>query len=426
MDIVKQQEQSIQSLQDTLESLQMQLIDASEEHYNKTNFINAYGFFSTGFQRLWVDQQDIFYAIAQNTEWTFILEDLHLYLDINPSPGWRGLFEFRVNTSIGIPWFDQRTGSFTLLNTAQRRLNRPHTGWGGAQLASILVLERAYIEYSNSDALGIRLGLWLTPFGIWNVDHGYPALIALVEPIFLSYQALPTSQIGLALFGTIYIRPWDLSYHLGLSNGRMSGPDFLEIPWTNYDFNNDKMISGRLQLRNSGYHLTFGLSGYWGETDTISRSLGSSGYETSVETRLREWGVGADLRFDYKQLKLRAEFSYIQHFFEGTSRPGSPQNRRPDSAQFEGYLVTALSAPLMGITIEPYVSVQPLWWPGILGPHKFSFLLGPGFNIFFKPNIQLKNQLQIFLRYSHLRDRGALIRHENDIISWSTRLVISF
>ena len=45
-----------------------------------------------------------------------------------------------------------------------------------------IILERAYIQWSKLDWLGVRVGQFLTPYGIWNVDHGTPTLITMFRP----------------------------------------------------------------------------------------------------------------------------------------------------------------------------------------------------------------------------------------------------
>ncbi|MEO1233665.1 MAG: hypothetical protein AAFZ18_32690, partial [Myxococcota bacterium] len=174
--------------------------------------LRFYGFFETGLQRLWIPESSATSGLLQTEEWSFILGDAHLYLDVMPDPSWRALIELRVNTSSGRHGFS--LSGYTLVTTAESQLNRPGLGLGGGQVASSLILERAWIEHTVSDAFALKIGLWLLPFGIWNVDHGAPTLIANNQPYVNAFQAFPSHQVGAAVEGRILLLPWVLRYQV--------------------------------------------------------------------------------------------------------------------------------------------------------------------------------------------------------------------
>src|SRR5439155_19746980 len=90
-------------------------------------------------------------------------------------------------------------------------VNRP-VQWGG------IVIERAYLEYDLGDHLTIRAGRWLTPYGIWNIDHGSPVIIATSRPYIIGEQFFPEHQTGLDAFGSHHQDGFKLNYHLTASN----------------------------------------------------------------------------------------------------------------------------------------------------------------------------------------------------------------
>lgn len=425
-EVITQQLDHLNKLEAEIYSVQEQLISESEENFHQQKIMQIYGFFETGFQRFSVSEEDTILQLIQTLDWTFILGDLNLYIDIKPNAKWRLLVETRINTSIGVP--TNTNGNLSFEREIRIRGNQTAIGVEGDQLASTIVLERAYIEYTYQDYLALRLGLWLTPFGNWSMDHGAPTLIALGDPFFHIFQAYPYQQLGLELFGHIFIGDWNAAYYAGISNGRMSGPDYTEIKWTNYDFSNDKMLSGRFELSNTRHHLKSGLSLYWGTTDSVTKQPGVStpNLQNVTSVELEEWGIGMDISYDHPAFRLRFEGGYTEYLYHKGRLTGVLGGFRADSGQFEGYLIAAFPFSLFGIRWEPYSAIQFAWWPAALAPREAIFATSPGFNLHFTSKVQLKNQLQWAARYNYIRRQADFDKHPHDIISWSTRLVLSF
>ena len=61
-------------------------------------------------------------------------------------------------------------------------MTRYVAAFGATYTDLAIILERAYIQWSKLDWLGVRVGQFLTPYGIWNVDHGTPTLITMFRP----------------------------------------------------------------------------------------------------------------------------------------------------------------------------------------------------------------------------------------------------
>ncbi len=394
--------------------------------------IRLYGFFETGLQRNWAKTNGFLNGVVQSPALTYILGDLYLYLDIVPAQGWRTLVEVRLTTSNGA---DQLSpAGFQILSTAQRRQNQPGLGFGSHQIASSLIIERAYVEHIFRDEFGVRLGLWLTPWGIWNVDHGSPALIPLIEPYIQMAQIYPTHQLGLAVFGARHLLPWRLTYHLGISNGRVTGPAVIpESTWVSFDVTDDKMISGRITLeRQRPDLLRFGVSAYWGTSAQTSKQVQVSEpivVRRDIPLELEEWGVGADFSYNGPRLRLRAEFTYTQYRFpRGRTRATFfPTRQMPDSAQYGGYALASFPFDALGLRIEPYAYFEAVWWPAAIAPRDAAVIPSLGLNLDPTPTIRLKTQYAWY-RFFQVEDGSIRFSRnsEDDVHGLSFRAVVSF
>ena len=130
-----------------------------------------------------------------------------------------------------------------------------------------VVLERAILEYTRTDALRLKVGKFLAPFGLYNLRHD-------ATPTFLS-TSLPASVYGshpntlggsqrlFSKFGTgiqalgslVAAGDWEADYFVYLINGR--GPEPAE-----QDDNQNKGIGGRLVIRAPGNVVQVGASYY--------------------------------------------------------------------------------------------------------------------------------------------------------------------
>lgn len=101
-------------------------------------------------------------------------------------------------------------------------------------------LVRAQFDLLLSDAINIRMGKFITPAGIWNVDHASPVILTIRQPIQTSITPLfPESQTGIMLFGRQYLGDHDLTYNAYVTTGR-SGPGNAMIG-SNYDNSIDNL-----------------------------------------------------------------------------------------------------------------------------------------------------------------------------------------
>ena len=188
--------------------------------------------------------------------------------------------------------------------------------WGGIEI------ERAYLEWTAHRYLMVRAGQFLTPYGIWNVDHGTPTLIPVQRPYVVGTDLFPERQTGLELFGVYDLSPRSsLGYHLTVSNG--SGPI------SEYrDLDRNKAIGARTywDLMARG-NLRAGASIYYGRDTSAGESAGFADSKLKVDQVVtRQYDVlalAADLRWTYEGWHVQAEFISQQRRFTRRGRDGT-------------------------------------------------------------------------------------------------------
>lgn len=246
--------------------------------------------------------------------------NLHLYLAKNLSARWRYLTEVRF---LYIPNGSQALDG-TTITTATNDPNdfaRP-VSWSGT------AIERAYIEYDAHPRLTIRAGRFLTPYGIWNIDHGPPAIISANRPFTIGEQYFPEHQTGLELLGTRPFGEYTLGYHATVSNGRNP---------TEATSDNDKQLAvgGRLELTAPWAGTArLGVSGYRGRyTDAITTfGVAPPSYD--------EVSFGADAQWDHGRLHLQGELLVNQRRYLDGQRARTAVGFAPDDQRW-GYYALA-------------------------------------------------------------------------------------
>nr|MDQ3366980.1 hypothetical protein [Myxococcota bacterium] len=179
-------------------------LDATAAYDDK---LQIYGFADFGYQVLNYAPSA---KLASDTA-SFGTGNLNIYIAKNLTRRWRTLTEVRL---LFAPNGGNNDGTFTSTATPDpANLYRP-IEWGGIRI------ERAYVEYDLHPRLTIRAGHWLSPYGIWNVDHGSPTIISTFRPYVIGEEFIPEHQTGLHAFGSTYVGEYRVGYHATMSNGR--------------------------------------------------------------------------------------------------------------------------------------------------------------------------------------------------------------
>ena len=377
-----------------------------------------YGFMDMGLQRAWLPKSSFFRQVAPTRGTTFLLGNVNLYLDARPDEHWRGLVEVRftnlphgTETGLGGLGGEYKRTDTTVFDSSDM------SGLNAVRLGSI-VLERAYLQYSYSDALQIRGGQWFTPWGIWNIDHGSPTLIPISLPEMILQYAIPRQQTGLEFFGRYNRPPFSVGYHFTVSNGRT--PSLV-------DYTDNKAVGGRAFLKYSGKsEIQLGVTGWWGRSEDIAKDL-TSIEPVSIDIRetvaMTEAAVGVDLSIDYGATRLRTEGLISERHYDRGKRPQAllepPGLLEPDRIRYNWYGVLAHRIKWL----EPYAMVDFEHIP--TGRGDSVVVLAPGVNAHFSAASQLKVQYG----YAHFFDliaKGDGDQSVHDFHTLAARWVLAF
>jgi hypothetical protein len=358
-----------------------------------TPSIRFYGFMDVGVQRVWGSMFAT--GLGQSDALNFVLGNVNLYMDVTPAPEWRGLAEVRFTTfPNGAESLDPATGVFTRHSTTIFDYTAATGGFLSVDWGAI-VLERAHVDWMPTDAFNMRVGYFLTPFGIWNVDHGSPTRIVLLAPTSSAYGFFPERQTGLQFFGLFHLAAWELGYTVYVSNGRTASVDFTD----------DKAFGGRLTLQTPRpVRLQLGVSGYYGKSQNVEKEVGVTNGELGIVRKttvdLTEMVGGADISLDANALRVRIEGTVNQTIYEEGKRPiygGAP---RANSTSIAVFSIIAYQLPWLGMEPVVFGEYAHIPTPGIADTY---LGLGAGLNFYITPSVIFRT---LFVHSEDLENAG--------------------
>lgn len=283
----------------------------------------------------------------------FMVGNINLYVGAELGGGFRSLTEFRLLylPHGSIPASDALLPNPTRVDTTvgdPADFGRPQR-WGGVEI------ERAWLEYTLHPLLTIQGGQWLTPYGIWNVDHGSPVIIGVRRPYVVGEALIPERQTGIQIYGSYLVGMTELGYHLGLSNGR--GPlDAYQ------DLDKNKAVTARLFVASELPFGTVTLGGtlFRGRyTDRFTRfavtPTGEFGTEYISTNRYEELSMAGDLRWIWEDLTLQGELmvrdTALDDQFRAAAFPAAntPPGFAPDFRSVGWYVMGAYRLPWYNI-----------------------------------------------------------------------------
>ena len=330
-----------------------------------------------------------------NAHPTFMIGNFNVYFATEFERHWRSLAEVRFLYAPNGSWLsDNAFGASTNAERGDTNvldgsdLNHP-IRWGGVSI------QRIWLEYNFNSYLTLRAGQWLTPYGIWNVDHGSPTIIGVYKPYIINQDWFPERQTGIEAYGSVYLGDTRLGYHLTLSNGR--GPiDAYK------DLDDNKAIGARLYLKNDTLlgTLTLGGSIYRGNyTDRPGNGTaivdGALVVNDPPTLRYEELALAADLKWEWEGLLVQGEIVYRDIRYDDAVRPrtlalpGSPPGFEPDARMGGMYALIGYRTPWLNIM--PFVLVQ--YGDLVTDTHEYSF----GLNMRPSPRVALKAEYKYII-----------------------------
>jgi len=377
--------------------------------------LHIYGFADFTFTAFLMDESSRWYDTYFSAYPTFAVGNLNLYLEKRIAPRWSSLIEFRLLYLPNGAEEVSDSGVVTQIDTSvlDYEDQTEYLRWGG------ISIERAWVEYRIHPLATLRAGQWLTPYGIWNADHGSPVLIPIRRPFVIGQSLFPRSQTGLLLHGSRAFGDQTLSYRLTLSNGRGPADTYL-------DLDHNKAVGGRLALDTPWLdQFTAGVSLYTGTYSARSRSYGLRNDEVVADDTLiegyRELAMAADLRARSGPLLIDTEVITRQGTYADAARPPDllvPTEQQPDYFAYGGYVLAGVRLPWLDLM--PYVMgeyMHPMW---ATVPHIWEGAIG--INMRAAPTVTLKTQFQ-GARFSGIRNP---VMPDEPILAWEAQVAWVF
>lgn len=291
---------------------------------------------------------------------TFFVGNFNVYLSKNITERIRTLGEVRFTyLPNGVP--DASTGAYASTQVATDYSTLGPMRWGG------ISIQRIYVEATLHEMAVLRIGHFLTPYGIWNVDHGSPVFVPVSRPVVLNQAFFPESQTGFELFGRKRVGAENVvGYHLTLSNGLGPISEY-------HDLDRNKAVGGRLYWQWEGFgQLQIGGSAlYARDTSSVDApglsADGKLAWTEKISTQSDVLALAADVRWALGGFLLQSEFVSQQRKYTNRGRVGG-------------------NNPLLGQWVAPQDGTQLGAY--VLAGHRFDWLGVMPYLLFSRINIR--------------------------------------
>jgi hypothetical protein len=281
-------------------------------------------------------------------------------------------------------------------------------------------LERAWGEIRFNQYLNLRVGKFITPAGIWNVDHGSPVILTVKQPYqTTTIPIFPVSQVGAMGLGKVFFGDHDLEYMLYVSSGSSLENDLENTG----DLGGGGHVDVRFDLP---VKAKIGLSGYSGmirsantvATATVVRSVvdlmdptkptagvpnpDEYDYQRVATQEMRENALGVDYRLDFRNFLLQGEVN------------GKKVHNELQNDAETGYLAWYIIAgyqyqALPDLKLTPYAMYEGLGWEDAANTSPgLAVLAAEGWDTYIAGlNVQLYSNVFWKLEYNRVNLRPA-------------------
>ena len=139
-------------------------------------------------------------------------------------------------------------------------------------------------------------------------------MVGIRAPLAVASELFAAHQTGIQLYGNTFFDPFEVGYHLTLSNGR--GPVEYQ------DVDDDKAVGGRIYLKTDAVgSLTVGTSAYRGgyydrSAKYVLTDSGGVDQAYTTKSKYHEFSFGTDVKWQWKRLLVQGEFIMNEAAFE--------------------------------------------------------------------------------------------------------------
>lgn len=317
--------------------------------------LSLHGFFDMTFTKILVDDTAMINGMINENSY-FMVQHFNVYFFSQLSESFDFLSEIRFtflplghDYGFEIPGISEYDREDTQVVDPQ---TSEHLHLGG------LYIERIHLTWKPSDHFSVRAGHFLTPFGIWNVDHGSPVLITVRHPFAQIHRIMPLSQTGLQFFGRFFpSESFFIDYDVTVSNGRNPIAAIQDL-----DENKGVGLRLRFIYESNALHLALGGYGYHGDSTDIKKTLTFDPFKV-VQTRLyhsTEWAGSADLLLEVYDFRLQSEFvrRYVVHEIHGERIPTLGRGLQPNFNSTDAYVLAGYTFSKAPWYLMPYGMVE--------------------------------------------------------------------
>jgi hypothetical protein len=416
-------------------------LEAADETFKP--FLNIYGFFQTNFVKFWYEKDSMLGG--------YVLEDssfnsnfnLFISSKMTETLSFLGELAFFFSPHGEVKSFEVSGLPDTAFERVDTRVADPinPTSTGiGFHYGSISI-ERIHLTYSPRDWLNILVGRFLTPYGIWNIDHCAPVVLTAHLPYLQLNRLVPLSQTGIQVHGRFF--PWErvyFDYAVTLSNGQ--GPTE-----SVFDLNENKGLGVRLHLKLDFDKLTVsgGTYAYHDKVTTDKKMIGFKGVSPGSEQKDKDFWLereavevyknyilASDLKIEFWGILLQAEYVFRYTQYEIPSLLGAErlamkgQNPldvlySPDFISRGAYILAAYRLPLarlLGpVQVTPYFMFDPSYVNDTT-PMGDSLCFVGGLNVRPSPYVVLKAEYTYVMLKDFVSDSGVHVMYLQTAISF--------